>query len=80
MVRARSKSYQLTRPNQYKFKWKRGDKNFVQVTVYKKGKKPDTYKWGYFPGRMINVDIKKCFNEGADKVRIKIIDEKQFNL
>ena len=51
---------------------------FYEVKIIK-GKQTRTEKWGYFPYSIVKKDVKELYKDGANKVKLRKITEKEFN-
>ena len=51
---------------------------FYEVKIIR-GKRTRTEKWGYFPYSIVKKDVKALYKDGADKVKLRKITEKEFN-
>ena len=52
--------------------------SFYEVKIIR-GKRTRTEKWGYFPYSIVKIDVKALYKDGADKVKLRKITEKEFN-
>ena len=51
---------------------------FYEVKIIR-GKRTRTEKWGYYPYSMVKKDVKALYKDGANKVKLRKITEKEFN-
>ena len=51
---------------------------FYKVKVTK-GKKTETWHWGYYPYSLVLKDVKEHYKEGADAVELEMITQKEFD-
>ena len=51
---------------------------FYEVKIIR-GKRTRTEKWGYFPYSIVKKDVKALYKDGANKVKLRKITEKEFN-
>ena len=51
---------------------------FYEVKIIR-GKRIRTEKWGYFPYSIVKKDVKALYKDGANKVKLRKITEKEFN-
>ena len=51
---------------------------FYEVKIIR-GKRTRTEKWGDYPYSMVKKDVKALYKDGANKVKLRKITEKEFN-